>query len=357
MSSVVRRSLYRFIAAFIILGGFLYLIGWREVIDAFYRVSPFFALLGFGAGVISILFLALTWWVMLDLAGLPLSLPRLYQTFFGGTFMNNITPLGQLGGEPFIAYVVSQNGDISYEEAFAAIFSSDIINTAPFFTFSTVGLLFIFFSRYSRFAPLLAGFLAVVLAAMIAILALLWYSRSTAKDLLLSVASGIRWLHDRVPLDIDLIVKQLEHSRLESRIETFYETLDIVFQHPRSLLETLLISHASWLLSITALYAFLVAVGWPIPFYLVFFILPASFLASYIPLPGGLGGIEMFAYAMLVLIAGVSGPAASVAFILFRFSTFGVTVIVGGLALWSMSLDMEEIAASVEARTDLAITG
>ena len=53
------------------------------------------------------------WQIVLGVAGIEESFGKLVVTYYAATFANYVTPLGQAGGEPFIAYVLSRDTDAS----------------------------------------------------------------------------------------------------------------------------------------------------------------------------------------------------------------------------------------------------
>jgi hypothetical protein len=60
-----------------------------------------------------------------------------------GTLMNSITPLGQAGGEPFMAFVISDNAETSYEKALSSVVSADLVNAIPFIAYLIVAVIYL----------------------------------------------------------------------------------------------------------------------------------------------------------------------------------------------------------------------
>ena len=66
------------------------------------------------------------WQIVLQVVGTPVGFRKLVVTFYAATFANYVTPMGQAGGEPFIAYVLSRNSEATFEESLASVVTAEI---------------------------------------------------------------------------------------------------------------------------------------------------------------------------------------------------------------------------------------
>ncbi|MDY6766278.1 MAG: flippase-like domain-containing protein, partial [Candidatus Nanohaloarchaea archaeon] len=242
---------------------------------------------------------------------------------------NSVTPLGQFGGEPCIAYLLSRDSAIRIEESFGAVLAADIINTVPFFTFSFLGIvIFLFYfplgGTVSFLLKAVIGLTVLVAAAFLAV----WRYRATTLRLLEALGTRLAAGIDHMEVDGD---------SLKERGEGFYTVFEELLAERRTIGVALAVAHLSSLLSVAALYLLLLSLGVDAPTSALLFILPASMLAGYLPLPGGLGGIELVLAGLLNAVAGVALPVASAAALLYRLFTYWLGMMfLGGVAAWDL---------------------
>lgn len=93
-----------------------------------------------------------------------------------------------------------------------------------------------------------------------------------------------------------------------------------------------------WVCYATPLFLVGRALGVELPFALVLALVPLAGLATWFPLPGGLGGVEVALTAGLVVAGDLGvGTAAAVA-LLYRVCSYWVVVAVDGAAALSLSV-------------------
>ncbi|MDY6770517.1 MAG: lysylphosphatidylglycerol synthase transmembrane domain-containing protein [Candidatus Nanohaloarchaea archaeon] len=343
-----RRTLLYFLLGVGILIALTSFVGWEEIAAALWQAKPVFVVLGFVAGTMQIVMFAFNWYIVLNGIGYDIGLIKTIKVFYAGDFANGITPLGQMGGEPIMAYILSKNSSISYEKSFAGIFSADLINSVPFFTYSVIGVTyFILFQSTGIVVRLLA--VTVLLAALfiLGFGVLFWYRGEVALRLLLAARAGFGRVSRFIGFD-DGLFDDLSADEIRSRYQNFRGTVREVFARRWMLVESLIVTHAAGLLGFVGLYAFLLAVGWKAPFFIIMLITPMSVIAFYMPLPGGLGGVELILVSLLILLAGVPSGMASAAVILFRGAVYAVPLVLGALSLWRISTSWEDVKQAVE---------
>ncbi len=326
-------------------------VGIDRIVAILHDTTPYFVGLGFIAASAHIMLFAFNWYIVLDEIGYRVGIWKLIQVFYAGTFANNVTPLGQMGGEPIMAYILSNNSEISYERSLAGIFSADAINALPFFTYSFIGITyFTLFYPTDLIVRMLAATVLVIAAAMIALLGLFWFRAGTALDIIMTIGSRLRSVAARVGWEDMGPLEYMEEDELRERLVEFRETIGSVFSRRSLLVESLIVTHAAGLLNIMALYAFLLAVGWKVEFFLLMLIVPMTVIAFYMPLPGGLGGVEVVLVTLLVVIAGVQPHVASAAVILQRGTVYLIPTVIGAAFLWYLSSGWEEVQEGMEKR-------
>ncbi|MDY6769730.1 MAG: lysylphosphatidylglycerol synthase domain-containing protein, partial [Candidatus Nanohaloarchaea archaeon] len=103
----------------------------------------------------------------------------------------------------------------------------------------------------------------------------------------------------------------------------------------------LAVSHLAGFLWVGGMYLLLLSLGFTAPKSALLIALPASMIAGYLPLPGGLGGIEVAMAGLLHAVAGAATPVASAAALLYRIFTYWAgMMLLGGVAASRMSIDV-----------------
>jgi len=330
MDDRFRSTVLNLLAAVAILAVFTYLVGWNQVWSVLKTAEPMLVFMAVVAGVTATLARGVTWKLMLEAYGFEYSFGELFRIYYAGSLANNVTPLGQLGGEPFISYLLSRSSDTAYERHFGAIFSADLLNAAPFYSLSVIGVVF-FLLRYP-FTPIVSLLAAVVLsiiAAIVVFLVLTWYRRDMVKGIAHGLERSVRFL-------IWFITGRRRFSEAEmslgDRIDSFYATVREGLMFRDAVSSSLIVSHAARFLDVVSVYAAVLALGVKPGFLPILFVVPISSLAFYIPLPGGLGGLDVALAWLLVLLADLPIAVASATVVIYRLSTYGFIVGVGGLS-------------------------
>lgn len=266
-----------------------------------------------------------TWQVVLEAIGIAVPFRKLVVTFFAATFANYVTPMGQAGGEPFIAYVLARDTDATYEQSLASVVTADLLRLLPFFTAGGLGV------GYLLFTAQLTGpteQIAVLLAALAAVLPALvtvgWWYRESVRALLLRAVAPVARRTERLSV-----------ASVRDRIDRLYGSLETIADSPRALVVALAFAYVGWILFALPLYFAGVAIGTPLSLLLVCFLVPASVIAGSAPLPGGLAAIEGTLVALITTLAAVSTADALAAVTIYRLASYWLVIAVGGIAgLW-----------------------
>ncbi|MFB6174339.1 MAG: YbhN family protein [Halobacteriales archaeon] len=321
-----RRSVAKILGGFLVAGGLVYLLGsvagWAEVRrtlrDARVRwlaVACLSTLLGLAAW-------SQAWRVVLGCIGIEVPRGHLVVTYLAATFANYVTPFGQAGGEPFIAYVLSQDTGASYEDSLASVVVTDLLNLLPFFNFAALGFaVLVWRARLpDAIRPLSYGLTA--LAVGVPVLAYVgWNHRQGVEAAILRLLSPLVGRTKRFAVE-----------DIRARIDRFYASLEIIADEPREVLYTLVFSYTGWVFFTLPLYFGALTLGLPLDPLLVLFIVPASTIAGLVPTPGGLGGVETALVALLVALAPAIGTGEAFALAtVYRVASYWFAVGVGGL--------------------------
>ncbi|MFB6075310.1 MAG: YbhN family protein [Haloarculaceae archaeon] len=325
-----RRTVAKIAAGFLVAGVLLALaavgIGLGDLERSLADARPAWVLAGCVSTLLCLAAWGRAWQVVLGVAGVEASYRRLVVTYLAATFANYVTPLGQAGGEPFIAYVLSRDTEAEYEEALASVVTADLLNMLPFFTFSGVGFAALLWqaSLPSSLKPLAGGLFG--LAVGVPVVAVVgWRYRRPIGRLVLRVAAPVARRTPRFSL-----------ASLRQRMADLNDAFERIARDRRALAQALVFAYVGWVFFALPLYFVAVSLDLSIPLLLVLFIVPASTLAGVVPSPGGLAGVEFALAGLLIGLVGVGRADAYAASLLYRVASYWFALLVGGVATLSV---------------------
>jgi uncharacterized protein (TIRG00374 family) len=321
-----RETLAKTGVGFLVALVFLYLVavglGVEEVAQALAGADPAWVALGCLSTLLCLASWGKAWQIVLRVVGIEVPYRRLVVTYFAATFANYVTPLGQAGGEPFIAYVLSRDTEASYEDSLASVVTADLLNLLPFFSFAAIGL-GVLLSRPSLPAatrPLAAGLFGMALGVPL-VTGAGWLWRERVRTGILRLVAPVAGRTDRVSV-----------AGVADRIDDLYGAFGRVAQDPRSLVQAVGFAYVGWVFFAFPLYCAGQALGVDVSPLTVLFVVPASTLAGMVPTPGGLGGVEAALVALLVAVAIESAAVALAIALVYRVLSYWFALGVGGTA-------------------------
>jgi uncharacterized protein (TIRG00374 family) len=324
---VDRKTILQVGGGFAVAGLVLYLlvdfVGTADVVAELARADPRWVAAGCLSTLLGLAAWGKAWQIVLHVSGVTVPYRRLLVTYFAATFANYVTPMGQAGGEPFIAYVLSRDTDASYEESLASVVTADTLNLLPFFSFAGVGFAALVWqaSLPERIEPL-AGGLAVLAVGLPVAGAIAWRFRRRVGY---AVVKLLRPVTRRTPV--------VNAAGLLERMRDLNAAFQRIARDRRALAYALVFAYVGWLFFALPLYFAGFAVGVPIGLLLVLFIVPASTLAGLTPSPGGSGAVVPVLAVLLLALTGVTGEAnATAVAIIYRVASYVFTILVGGAA-------------------------
>lgn len=328
-----------FAAAFLLLGVFTWQVGWAEIQQIVSRSQMGLLVGGMLVAFGGIMLMGVSWWVMVKpVAGIGF-LDGL-KVFFSTNFANSITPFGQLGGEPFIAYILSRDADIPLGESFGAVLAADIVNTVPFFSMTILGMiLYTTLHPVNRFAANVMIVLLVLAALTFGALVFVWKDARPIVKVFGIMGRFGNWFTTVTGLEKYGALGRVNRENLREKGRTLHQIFHTLLRDWKRVLVALTITHLANLLGAVGLYLILLSLGVTPPLTGLLFVLPASLIASYLPLPGGLGGIEIAMVLLLVSVLGIPSATATAGALLFRIPTYWSIILIGGTLSSMMSVD------------------
>lgn len=320
-----------FAVAFLILSFFLYAVGLNEVLAAVEQASVPIYLLGFASAFLALASWGLVWGQVLGVVNHGISRVRIGLIFLGGMFANYITPFGQMGGEPFIALVLSKHSGMDYDQSLAGVVAADVINLIPFFSFGVIG--FAYFVSRNTVTDTIENYLTAFILALVLSVGLLlavWHRRDVVEAIVVRVAGVLQRVLGRAS---DTAEEKLDPSRVREQVENFFGMTDFIWDNRRDMIPAVALGHLGWLFTILPLYIASVSLGYDVPILLAMLVVPLSGIAGYLPLPGGLGSVEVTIAVLLSTLTPLALPAASAVALLYRICVYWFVLLVGGISL------------------------
>lgn len=318
--------------------GFMWTVGWDRILETMAYAEPGTLLL---AGIITfsgMVVLGIGWWVLIkDTIGF--NVLEGLEVFFTAQFANFLTPMGQFGGEPIITYILMKTTDVPVERSLAAVVAVDFVNTIPFFTVSLAGI-FLYRTQYPG-NPLIS-FLFLGLITLFTVFSLffllLWKRKETTLHALEHVGNGLHQLLTETGVSSSRILSVVNGDYFTVKGRGFYDVIQEVFENKKRVGQALILAHIADLMGVLGMYLFLHAFGVDAPLAALMFIMSAAGIPQFLPIPGGLGGVEVATATMLTSIAGVPTTIAVSAVLFFRLFSYWTTLLVGGYAASKLSL-------------------
>ncbi|ELZ20324.1 hypothetical protein C475_21162 [Halosimplex carlsbadense 2-9-1] len=348
----ILRVLLGFALALLAVGGFLWVVGPRQVLDELAGVEPVTYAAGFLAVVAAFYCWSEALRRLLASVGHGVDGPRYRAAFMSGEFLKQIVPMGHSGGPVFVSYAVSRETDAPYEAALAAATVVELVNIAASMGLAGVGLGVILLTSDGPITPLFAALLVGFAVAVVALggAALLVYSRrALVERLVLRAAGAGRATVGRLSARARTA---LAAERVAATFGTYYAAFDRALADRAEVRRAAVFSLAGWALFLAPMYTSFRAIGEPVSYALVLFVVPVLSLVNVVPLPGGLGGFEVALAAVVVALVGLDLPAATAGVFLYRLSNYWFVVLLGGLAAGWVSTRLADVPSPLAPATD-----
>lgn len=267
---------------------------------------------------------------VLGVLGIKVSPATAFGVFSGAMFANNVTPLGQAGGEPITALLISTVTDTAYEDGFAAIASVDTLNFFPSITLALLGAgYYATITTFSRQLRVATGAI-VALAVLVPVGGyVLWRNRRRVRALLTDrLVPLVRWVLARIPG-----VPVPEPGAVATRIEGFVGSIERIAADRRALALALSASTLGWACQMGGLWLAFRAIGYTVDPAVVLFVVPMGAIAGAAPTPGGSGFIEGTLVVLLSVLLPVERATALAAVVVFRGAVYWVPVAIGAVVV------------------------
>ena len=325
-----RRIALGFGLAIVLLLLLITVVGSADVLEELLAADRSLLGLGIASGVLSLTFRGLVWRQFLLVVDETMTRGHVGSVFLTAMFLKYVTPYGQIATEPVVAYIVSSDAEMAYEDGFAGILSADVLNYVPYYTFGLAALAFVVAigalgEGMGTQLLAFAGFFVVLVTLVYVVLR----RPSVVYRIVLSVAGLARWVLVRVS---DAVDERLEPAAVRERLDNFYFSIESITTDRRSLVLAVVYAHVAMVFLMLPVYLGALALGQEVALPIVAIVVALGKLGAVVPSPGGTGGVEAMVTVGLSTLGSIDPAAAFTIALIYRASTYWLTIGIGGVA-------------------------
>lgn len=348
----MRRAIIGFGIAGAALAAFLLLLDPAAIWAELQAVS----LAHFAAGLVAV-FLAVACWAesmrrVLLAAGGHLDAGTGFAAYGTGMLAKQILPMGNAGGPAIMAYAIDREADLEFDRTLAVVTIGDFLGLLSTVVLAFVGIAYVVVVLPPTRIVQAATVGVVVVAAVFASIGiLLVYRRQTLRVLVLGVA---RLLRDTVGRLSGRLAAALSPASVDRGLQRYFATFDEAAANRRAMAVAAGLALVGWTLFAVPLYTSAAAVGVSLSFGLVLFVVPVGGLATAVPLPGGIGGVEFAVTGMLLAVTSLDPAVAAAIVLLYRLCVYWFLLAIGAASLAITATNIRTLAADVAEEPALA---
>jgi uncharacterized protein (TIRG00374 family) len=278
--------------------------------------------------------------------GTPISRRRAFVAYGAGAFGKQVLPMGNAGGPAVMAYAFDRETDLGYSRTLAVIVVAEFLSLVASLVLGVAGiaLLVSFGSAGSGLRWIGLGVLLIA-AVLTALSVVVWYRR---RHVAMAVDGIARLVCPVVGRLSSRLADRLRPERVDDGLRRYYATFDAVMADRRAVLYAFVLTQLGWVLFALPLYTGALALDVRLSPALVVFLVPTAGLATVVPLPGGLGGVEVVLAWLLASLAGIDLVTAGAVVVLYRLCSFWFFVLVAGISASVAAVGVGELPAALE---------
>lgn len=319
-----------FVLSLVVFGAFVWVLGPASVVAAVAGADAGWFLAGLVAVLVAVVCWSEAQRLLLAASGIRLGAWRTFVTYCTGMFAKQVLPAGHAGGPAIMVYALGSEADREYQRVTAAVSVAEVLNLLASFGLAALGLAYL--AATAPPSPELRTVqlgVALAIGALGSLLAVLWFRRRTVERAVAGVAFLLRSTLGRVS---GRVRRATDRAAVQMGVDRYYETFAEVRRDRRRIALAAGLTLSGRALFALPLYTAFIALGHSVPAALVFFVVPIGGLATTVPLPGGLGGVEVVLVTVLAATTGIGLVELGAVVILYRLAAYWFVVLVGGLA-------------------------
>jgi uncharacterized protein (TIRG00374 family) len=301
----MRKALVFFLLLLVGIAVFAYVIyqtGISNITDALVRVTVLQMILFFSVSLLNFAFLTFRWWIVLISHGHSVSFWFLFFSRMVGYSVSYLTPVAQVGGEPFRIYLLNERKGVSLKESASSVIIDKIFEIASLLFFLGCGV----------FIILLRGFLSPKTEVLLVLL--LVVSVFLLFHFFVRIVNGAGYFSSLFRFFRLSKIRRIAH--LEEKIVHTEHFISHFFKNSKFFVLPVCIGISAVCMSITVLEHYMLAqfLGISMSFLTLFLIATLPTIAYILPVPGGFGMLEG-GYSSVFMLLGFQ-PAAAIAMVL-----------------------------------------
>lgn len=324
-----RRRRAAFVAvALALVGGFLLAVGPRRVVAELAGVEPRWLAAAVLASLASVACWAEAQRALFRAAGARVPPARFLAAYLAGNFVKLSLPAGRMGGPAIMAYALGRETDLAYERSLAATTVGKLVGFPASVVPASAALVTVAAPAATERVVVLVPALALVAGLVLGVGAAAAVRPGAARRLVHGVAAAGRATVGRLS---GRVAAALAADRIDRALAGVGETLRTMGRDRRSLAVAFALTVAGWVALALALAATLAGLGHPTAVPLALVAVPLASLGNAVPLPAGLGGVDVALGGLVVALVGLDLAAAAAVVLVYRLATDGLLVVLGGL--------------------------
>jgi len=296
-------------------------------------VVPQFLILAVFLSVLSIMFRAIGWYVVLSIENdTSFSFREILVVFTGSLGAKYVVPGGSFTVQPIVSYYIGDSKDVDSETILARLSIADALLLAPFFTVSFLSAIYLLQSELSYVHYVLTVCLVLIIGTSI------YYRESLLSFLQKILPESISFERLNVYLPF-FSVPKINISRIQRYLRYVTTHASSVITGNYTLLFGLLILGGMTAITYSLVFwTSALALGSSITIGTALLIGWGSQVGRAVPLPGGIGGVEVAGTTLILLSTEIPFGKAVLIIVLYRILTFWGVVGIGWLIVTSREL-------------------
>ncbi|SIR98619.1 conserved hypothetical protein [Haladaptatus litoreus] len=321
-----------------------YFAGGSQIHAELASANPVFIVLGFIVVLIALFCWSEAVRCLLDCPETPVEGWRFRGAYLASFFAKQIVPIGRASSPFLLAYIVSSEMSIDRDRTLGVALVVEVLNLTASLSLGLFGLIFLALSDQfiTLFIPMLSLQIAVLLTGgcLLATDTLYRYKQLVLRPVavmagrllsLVRAISGNRSQRLQLRLRPIQARTRLIRDVLRLRVRAYSTEVSLVFENRQQIGIAFGWSVVGWICFCLPLYASFLALDQHVSILLPLFLIPASGVARVIPLPGGLGGVEVVLGGMIVALTGVDVGTAGGVVLLYRLLSYWGILVLGGM--------------------------
>ncbi|MXR52507.1 flippase-like domain-containing protein [Halovenus sp. WSH3] len=247
--------------------------------------------------------------------------------YLRGVYARQLLPAGSVAGPVLIVYSMRRSTGLSTEEGLPAALISQAVSFLGLSLVALAGSVLLLGRGHRALLPVV-GALALVCIAWVVVLGALVAGFGIDRTVAW-IATALNRSLGRVSATV---ARATAREPVSEWLARFGDARRLIRESPGRIVAAVVWSIVAWVLLSAALVTTGAALGVAVPLGVACVVMPASDLLNVLPIPGGIGGVEVAITVLLVVFAGVEVATAAMTAFCVRLCTYWFVLLLGGVA-------------------------